>query len=665
MRGMGRWLVALAVSGAGAWCAGCGSTKPKQERAISVMPTVRDVPAPLRGTVGSEVTFIGIEPTLISGYGLVVGLNGSGGGILTDAVAATMERMMALRGITSSAQVDGTALDLGDRAMTARELIRDKRTAVVVVFATIPPGAPAGYQFDVFVQALNATSLEGGTLWTTDLQLGPSEPFGGVQKKVIAQARGELFVNPFKDPGSPEAFRGSDVARVLGGGVVTSPLEVGMTLDNPSHARVRAIVSAVNSRFPPGPGDRLDTAHGKDDALIALTIPAGYRRTPADFIRMVQHMPYDARIPSEVHAKRFGQALSEYTDLTEELMWALRSLGDSPGVRSELRSLYASTDRDVRMGALRAGAFLGDEAAAAPLQEIAASSEGETRLEAIRMLGQVDGGFRVDRSLTEMLNHPDRWVRVAAYESLAKRAERSQAMRLARQERELRSGLGQLLNAEQIREWARVNLPGDGPQPVTRRPIDGRFLLDTAPGRSGTVYVTLQREPRIAVIGDDVVLSRPLLVSAWDDRLLLACDSPDDPIRLMHRDYKTGRVTVQEIGDSVTDLIRFMGHTPTPENPEPGLALTYSEIVGALAAIAEAHGMNADVVTEQDRLLAELLEARRATQVTPRPEGPDDETGRFPLELPSLDGFGEQEPVRPKIVPLRPSEGLGEDRPES
>ena len=72
--------IGVAILGAGASLAftmpGCESPPPE---AREVQPAiVRDVPAIFRGTIGAEATLNGIEPVLVSGYGLVVGLNGTG-----------------------------------------------------------------------------------------------------------------------------------------------------------------------------------------------------------------------------------------------------------------------------------------------------------------------------------------------------------------------------------------------------------------------------------------------------------------------------------------------------------------------------------------------------------------------------------------------------------
>ena len=70
----------------------CGMFKkdPVPEPRISSPETVRDVPTPLRGTIGAEARVIGNESTLVSGIGFVVGLNGTGGLPMPETYAATL-----------------------------------------------------------------------------------------------------------------------------------------------------------------------------------------------------------------------------------------------------------------------------------------------------------------------------------------------------------------------------------------------------------------------------------------------------------------------------------------------------------------------------------------------------------------------------------------------
>src|SRR5690606_18680142 len=78
-------------------------------------------------------------------------------------------------------------------------LLDSPDTAVVLVEATIPPGAPKGTRVDVRVGALpttSTTSLEGGRLWTTRLKRGLATPMKP-ETRAVALAKGDVFVNPF------------------------------------------------------------------------------------------------------------------------------------------------------------------------------------------------------------------------------------------------------------------------------------------------------------------------------------------------------------------------------------------------------------------------------------------------------------------------------------
>src|SRR5690606_16818989 len=178
-------------------------------------------------------TLYGAEPVLVSGFGIAVNTTG-GGGLLRPEIQATMERELAAKGMTSSSdQFQGTPF----ANHTPRDFLARRDTAVVVVWAVVPPGAPEGYSFDVYVESLpnsGVRSLEGATLWSTDLRLGLPSVLGGVQAQRIGVARGSLFVNVFPDAETGSAESPRTNARVLGGGTVIQPLELAVALNTDS-----------------------------------------------------------------------------------------------------------------------------------------------------------------------------------------------------------------------------------------------------------------------------------------------------------------------------------------------------------------------------------------------------------------------------------------------
>ncbi len=652
----GSALLAALTLGLTALSACSGGEKRQVEARPDITP--RAVPEPLRGTIGSLAQSSAGEPILVSGFGLVVGLNGTGGGLLDERIAATLEREMALMEIGLAGDVDGTSLEdpLRQRPKTPGELLRDKNVAVVLVQAVLPRGAPSDFQFDAYMQAMNATSLEGGRLWTTKLRLGPVGVFGAVQTREVAEARGELFINPFEDPAEASAMQSRTVARVLAGGRVTDPMPIRLTLDVPSHQRARLITHAINSRFPERAYAREPAAKGRDDSMIELHVPRSLEARPNEFLRIVEHLPIDQSFPRE-RAKVYADAMEEYPNLIEDLTWCLVALGDQ--ALPAVRGLYEAPDTARRLASLRAGSLLGDARAGPPLLEIARTGAAADRNEAIALLGELDGGPSVDIGLRELLESSTLTTRIAAYEALARRAERAEYSRLLAIEAARPASSGMARTPEELALISRLVIPARSLQGIQRVTIPGKFVLDVAPFGEPLVYVTQQGTPRVVLFGANLDLRRPLLASAWDDRLLVVADSEGEKPRLRYEDYRTGSVRIEEVGPGLPDLVVFMAKDPKPEDKQPGLGMSYSEVVGALYALYDSGGTYAAFATETDRLMAELVEAARTGQVLERPETmAEKDQPRAVDEGLAVDvSYLKAERARkPQVVPLPPKE---------
>jgi len=112
----------------------------------------------------------GVRDNQLIGYGLVVGLNGTGDGDQTEFTVHTLVNMLDRMGIT----VDENA-------------VRVDNVAAVMVTATMTPFAKAGSKLDVLVSSIgDADSLEGGTLLLT--------PLSGPDGEVYAVAQGPITV---------------------------------------------------------------------------------------------------------------------------------------------------------------------------------------------------------------------------------------------------------------------------------------------------------------------------------------------------------------------------------------------------------------------------------------------------------------------------------------
>jgi Flagellar P-ring protein/HEAT repeats len=626
-------------------------------KAKSVQAVVRDTPPLLRGTVGTEVEFNGVEPILVSGLGLVVGLDGTGGDTLPDNIAATMEREMGLRGVSKSNE-DGSAF----AGKSPREVLRDKNVAVVLVQASIPPGSPANATFDVYVTAINASSLEGGTLFTTDLQLGKASTFGAVASHKIAVAKGPIFINPFADLSKENAGVTPTTGRVLDGGQVTSPLKIEMALNNSSFARTRAIVSAINSRFPTGPGDPVTTARGRNGpdlktgggGSIELHVPTRYRKEPAEFLSLVRHVQIDQGAP-EQWARRYVEGVKSEPALGEDLSWCLEALG--PKATPFLRELYDYPELVPRLAALKAGARLDDPYAVPHLTEVTKSGSGGVRTQAIKYLGLINGGPKVDEALRELLDESELDVRIAAYEALVERAERSQLIRYENFQQD--NPDAPRFSPTHLQVLASRSF-ASSVQGIQRTPVEGKFLLDVVPFGEPLIYITQQGHPRIVLFGDPdkggLELVRPMVVTLWQDRLMMTSDLKSDQLHVRYLAPGAERAVTQTVKANLPQLIHLMATRSTPDDPHPGLDMSYSEIVGALSAVQQGKGTLAAFATETDRMHAQLASARSSRQVAERPETPEDR------QLVILHRQEEQaaptpssKPAQgPRIVPIQP-----------
>lgn len=604
--------VSLAVS------SGCNRNRrkppPRPRQAEQIV--VRDVPSALRGTIGAEAALQGVDATLVSGIGFVVGLNGTGGLTMPEQYAAHLEREMGLMGISASNDAGGP----GIAGRSPRQLLRDPNTAAVIVQAAVPPGANENDTFDVYVRAINATSLEGGRLWTTQLRVGPPSAFGDRQAMILGKASGPIFLNPFAEPGSTGGVQRT-VGRILDGGSVTATTVINVVLDNPSHQRARQIASAINSAFPQGPGDPEQIARGRDDQLVQVRVPFRYRDRRMEFVELLRHLPIDQSYP-EVYARRFAQALVNEPYLSGNMSYGLEAIGER--AKPFLADLYEAPELAPRLAALRAGAALNDPKAATALARMAVQGPDAHRTDAIALLAMIDGGPIIEETLRKLLSDKELSVRVEAYEGLMKRAVEVQKRRLAlaalRSRQRESSGV---VSPSKLDALARAFIPGGRMHGVSRELIEGKFFLDRVPFGEPLIYVTQQGEPRIVLFGEKPSLRTPLLVSAWSDRLLMASDAPGDPIRMYYRRPAPSRsVTFESVPTDLEEFIRFLAREPSSASPQPGLGLGYAEIVGLLYEIQAGRATAAAFATEGDRLLAQLLETVQRDNIEVRAEAP-------------------------------------------
>jgi len=210
----------------------------------------------------------GVRDNPLIGYGLVVGLDGTGDQTTqTPFTTQTLANMLANLGISiNNQQIGGTN---STSTLTNMQL---KNVAAVMVTATLPPFARPGQAIDVTVSSLgNAKSIRGGTLLLT--------PMKGADGQVYALAQGNVAVG-----GAGASANGSKVqvnqlaaGRITDGAIIeravaTRVTDAGgtmqMELNDTDYDTAQRVVAAVNNAFGPG------TAMPLDGRTIQLRAPA-------------------------------------------------------------------------------------------------------------------------------------------------------------------------------------------------------------------------------------------------------------------------------------------------------------------------------------------------------------------------------------------------------
>jgi flagellar P-ring protein precursor FlgI len=169
---------------------------------------VRAEPAPKLARIKDVASIEGIRDNQLVGYGLVVGLRGTGDSQQTVFPVQTLVSALERMGVT----VPQTG------AMSANNM-QVKNMAAVFVVATLPPFSRPGYKMDITVSSAgDARSLEGGILLMT--------PLYGPDGLIYAQAQGALVLGGYmaSSGGNTKQFNHPTTARIPDGALVERPV---------------------------------------------------------------------------------------------------------------------------------------------------------------------------------------------------------------------------------------------------------------------------------------------------------------------------------------------------------------------------------------------------------------------------------------------------------
>ncbi|MSQ90119.1 MAG: hypothetical protein EXS01_01825 [Phycisphaerales bacterium] len=536
-----------------------------------------DVDPIMRGTVASETIVMGYQPVVVRGYGFVTGLKGTGSRTAPAEVRQYILREMSRHGV---GEYSGQSQILDPEA-----LLSSDNTAIVIVEALIPAGAPRHTKFDVRVYAApgtSTTSLEGGNLWTTDLRPGVLL-VGSRSSRAIAEAKGPIIINPFADDSNRSQTMVNQLSgRVLNGGNSTRELPIRLVMATPSHSRTRLITSAINSGYPREPTQRGETAIGQSGEMITVSVPPSWRDHSDEFVELLRHTSVNVG-PIDATATAIKSALTNNPGAAKSASLRWQALG--PKSFGSIRSLYDYSEEQPRFAALQAGARLDDALVVPHLLLMATSGSTELRVPCIRLLERMSLNPAIDLGLRPLLNDSDIDVRLAAYEVLRARRD-----------------------------------------PIVHSQMVGKkFRIDVVPSSFPMIYVSQSGEPAIAIFDDAMRVTTPLTLRAWDGDLMFKGEASADTLEVFFRRGSGITPLVEKVSVKVPELIRFLGHTSDAAHPAPGLGMTFSQTIGAVHALSVNGSLTGPLKMEQDRILAAIAKAGSEAERTDRPEFIDDE----------------------------------------
>ena len=224
--------------------------------------------------------FDGVRENQLVGYGIVVGLNGSGDSDQTKFPVQSLVGALDRMGVTVN-----------------RNDITVKNIAAVMVTAQLPPFAKQGNRLDVVVSSLgDAKSLAGGTLMMA--------PLKGADGQVYAVAQGAILTNSFSYGGqAAAAMKNHPTAGTLPGGaliereipnVLANKSELKLNLHQSDFTTASRVAAAINGRF------NAQVATLSDPGSVHVALPDEYRGRVVEFVANLERLEVNPDVMARV-----------------------------------------------------------------------------------------------------------------------------------------------------------------------------------------------------------------------------------------------------------------------------------------------------------------------------------------------------------------------------
>jgi len=233
----------------------------------------------LASRIKDIAAFDGVRDNQLTGYGLIVGLNGSGDSDQTKFPVQSLVSMLERMGVTVN-----------------RADVKVKNVAAVMVTATLPPFAKQGTKLDVTVSSLgDAKTIAGGTLIMT--------PLKGADNQVYAVAQGSVLTNSFAfgGQGASASKNHPTAGRISGGALVERELpnvlagksSLRLNLAQSDFTTTSRVVAVINKNFKGAAGS-------SDGGSVMIQIPEEFASRPIDFIAQLENLEVTQDVPARV-----------------------------------------------------------------------------------------------------------------------------------------------------------------------------------------------------------------------------------------------------------------------------------------------------------------------------------------------------------------------------
>ena len=239
------------------------------------------VPAGATSRIKDLANIEGVRQNQLVGYGLVVGLNGTGDTLnnapfTKQSLQAMLERLgVNIRGAT----------------------IRTGNVAAVMVTGNLPPFGTQGTRMDVTVSALgDSKNLQGGTLLVT--------PLLGADGNVYAVAQGSVTINGFQAEGAAASItRGvPTVGRIANGAIIEREIEfalnrlpnVRLALRNGDFTTAKRIAAAINDFLG------AKSAEPLDPSTVQLSIPPEFKGNVVAFLTEIEQLQVEPDLGAKI-----------------------------------------------------------------------------------------------------------------------------------------------------------------------------------------------------------------------------------------------------------------------------------------------------------------------------------------------------------------------------